>query len=58
MLGIFHVYIPLIYGEGKTSAMRRLQEEIDKDSHAVQDSTHHAFSHGKFADFFDSYPTK
>jgi Heterokaryon incompatibility protein (HET) len=29
LLGIFHVHIPLIYGEGKEHALRRLQEEID-----------------------------
>ncbi|EPE35822.1 Ankyrin repeat-containing protein [Glarea lozoyensis ATCC 20868] len=32
MLGIFEVYMPLIYGEGKQHAFRRLQEEIDKRS--------------------------
>ncbi|ETS85275.1 hypothetical protein PFICI_03300 [Pestalotiopsis fici W106-1] len=30
LLGIFDVYLPLIYGEGKTNAMRRLREEIEK----------------------------
>jgi hypothetical protein len=29
-LGIFDVHLPLIYGEGKKHALRRLQEEIDK----------------------------
>lgn len=32
MLGIFDVYMPLIYGEGMERAFRRLQEEIDKSS--------------------------
>jgi hypothetical protein len=32
LLGIFHVYLPLLYGEGKKNASRRLQEEIDKVS--------------------------
>jgi hypothetical protein len=30
LLGIFNVYIPLIYGERKESAFKRLREEIDK----------------------------
>jgi hypothetical protein len=32
LLGIFNVYIPLIYGEGEDNAFARLQEEIDKPS--------------------------
>jgi hypothetical protein len=30
LLGIFNVYMPLIYGEGRDNALARLQEEIDK----------------------------
>ena len=30
LLGIFGVFLPLIYGEGKDHAFRRLQDEIDK----------------------------
>jgi hypothetical protein len=30
LLGIFDVCMPLIYGEGKDSALKRLREEIDK----------------------------
>jgi hypothetical protein len=30
LLGIFNIYMPLIYGEGAENASRRLQEEIDK----------------------------
>jgi Heterokaryon incompatibility protein (HET) len=30
LLGLFSVYIPLIYGEGRENAFRRLREEIDK----------------------------
>jgi hypothetical protein len=30
LLGIFDVYMPLIYGKGRDSAFRRLREEIDK----------------------------
>jgi hypothetical protein len=30
LLGIFDVNLPLIYGEGKEKALRRLREEIDK----------------------------
>jgi hypothetical protein len=32
LLGIFDVYMPLIYGEGREKAFKRLQEEIDKAS--------------------------
>ena len=32
LLGIFDVYMPLIYGEGSEKALRRLREEIDKAS--------------------------
>lgn len=32
LLGIFDVNIPLIYSEGKEGAMRRLREEIEKNS--------------------------
>lgn len=38
MLGIFNVYIPLIYGEGKSSALRRLTEEVDRRSPSIVDS--------------------
>jgi hypothetical protein len=30
LLGIFDVHIPLIYGEGRDKALKRLREEIDK----------------------------
>jgi hypothetical protein len=30
LLGIFNIYMPLIYGEGRENAFTRLQEEIDK----------------------------
>jgi len=36
-LGIFNIYMPLIYGEGMASAFKRLQEEIDKSSRPGQD---------------------
>ncbi|KAN0073071.1 HET domain containing protein [Elaphomyces granulatus] len=32
LLGIFDVYMPLIYGEGRENAFRRLREEMDKIS--------------------------
>jgi hypothetical protein len=32
LLGIFDIYMPLIYGEGAENAFKRLQEEIDKPS--------------------------
>jgi Heterokaryon incompatibility protein (HET) len=36
LLGIFDVYMPLIYGEGKEHAMERLQDIINKDSKSNQ----------------------
>jgi hypothetical protein len=36
LLGIFDVYLPLIYGEGKKHAFRRLQDEIDRRSGNAQ----------------------
>lgn len=30
LLGVFEVFLPLIYGEGEANATRRLQEEIKK----------------------------
>ena len=32
LLGIFDVKMPLIYGEGKEKALKRLREQIDKAS--------------------------
>jgi len=32
LLGIFDVYMPLIYGEGRENAFKRLRDEIDKSS--------------------------
>jgi hypothetical protein len=32
LLGIFDIHMPLIYGEGKENAFKRLREEIDKAS--------------------------
>ena len=32
LLGIFDIYLPLIYGEGRENAFRRLREEIDRAS--------------------------
>ena len=32
LLGIFDVYMPLIYGEGGENAFKRLREEMDKVS--------------------------
>jgi hypothetical protein len=34
LLGIFNVYMPLVYGEGRENAFKRLLEEIDKPSRA------------------------
>ncbi|KAF1835551.1 HET-domain-containing protein [Decorospora gaudefroyi] len=43
LLGLFGVYMPLIYGEGKKNALRRLNEEISKSarykSHAENDTS-------------------
>ncbi|KAN0071560.1 HET domain containing protein [Elaphomyces granulatus] len=35
LLGIFNVYMPLIYGEGRENAFKRLREEMDKASKGV-----------------------
>jgi hypothetical protein len=35
LLGIFDVSMPMIYGEGKPKAQRRLQEEIEKSSQGM-----------------------
>ena len=32
LLGIFDIHMPLIYGEGREKALKRLREEIDKAS--------------------------
>jgi hypothetical protein len=37
LLGIFGIYMPLIYGEGAANALKRLQDEIDKNSRPGQD---------------------
>ena len=37
LLGIFNIYMPLIYGEGMASAFKRLKEEINKSSRSRQD---------------------
>jgi hypothetical protein len=44
LLGIFDVYMPLIYGEGRDNAFKRLQEEINKSSKGTSFS---ALSKGK-----------
>jgi hypothetical protein len=30
LLGIFNIQIPVLYGEGRENAFKRLREEIDK----------------------------
>lgn len=42
LLGIFNVYIPIMYGEGEENAFRRLHEEIGKASNSEQ--TYHDMS--------------
>jgi hypothetical protein len=39
LLGIFGVYMPLLYGEGRINAFVRLWEQIDKTSKTRQNST-------------------
>ena len=41
LLGIFNVYMPLIYGEGTENAFRRLLEEIDKHSNGKHSTLIH-----------------
>jgi hypothetical protein len=38
LLGIFDVYMPLIYGEGRQNALQRLRQEIDKASKGMYSS--------------------
>jgi hypothetical protein len=45
LLGIFEVFLPLIYGEGKTHAMERLQKQVDKP----KDISHNLLHGGKYA---------
>ena len=40
LLGIFDVHMPLIYGEGRTNAVGRLQEAIDKKEKGMICSSH------------------
>jgi DNA replication protein DnaC len=40
LLGIFDIYMPLIYGEGREKALGRLREEIDKASKGTSLSHH------------------
>jgi hypothetical protein len=35
LLGIFDVYLPLIYSEGKKHVFRRLQDEIDQRTQGI-----------------------
>jgi hypothetical protein len=45
LLGVFDISLPLIYGEGKEKAFRRLQEEIEKTLNR------HCSDRGKFVPF-------
>jgi hypothetical protein len=47
LLGIFEVFIPLIYGEGKTHAMERLLEAVDKR----KDTSDSQLGRGKYASY-------
>lgn len=33
LIGVFDISLPIIYGEGKAKAFRRLREEIEKTSY-------------------------
>ena len=35
LLGIFDVYMPLIYGEGRENAVRRLREAADRKENGM-----------------------
>ncbi|TVY12599.1 Vegetative incompatibility protein HET-E-1, partial [Lachnellula arida] len=43
LLGIFDVYMPLIYGEGKEHAFKRLREIINEHSKGIDSHLHHHF---------------
>jgi hypothetical protein len=36
LLGIFDIYMPSIYGEGKATAFKRLMDDIDKLEKCIQ----------------------
>jgi hypothetical protein len=55
LLGIFGIYMPLIYGEGSASAFKRLREEIDKNSHPRQDRKYKAMVRSDFLEVEMSY---
>jgi hypothetical protein len=46
LLGIFEVYMPLIYGEGQRNAVRRLREEIDKSLNFNESEVGSSFTRG------------
>jgi hypothetical protein len=52
LLGLFDLHMPLIYGEGIESALRRLQEEIDK----IDQSTLHRLPHAVNRSIINSLP--
>jgi hypothetical protein len=41
LLGIFGIFIPLIYGEGKNNAVRRLKKEIADAARGSENSSHY-----------------
>jgi predicted Zn-ribbon and HTH transcriptional regulator len=45
LLGMFGVFLPLIYGEGEKNAMRRLKEEIQKQRASKEEEGEECWSH-------------
>ena len=40
LLGLFGIFMPLIYGEGEINAFRRLRKEVQERRYATQGSSH------------------
>ncbi|KAL8670607.1 MAG: hypothetical protein Q9168_004869 [Polycauliona sp. 1 TL-2023] len=56
LMGLFNVNMPLLYGEGRSKAFRRLQEEIVKISEDESLFAWHHPKHSVFSGLFAPYP--
>jgi ankyrin repeat protein len=56
LLGIFGIHLPLIYGEGKDNALRRLNNEIDK--YSKESECLHALRTTAYEEFKDRNPDR
>ncbi|KAI1264417.1 heterokaryon incompatibility protein-domain-containing protein [Xylariaceae sp. FL1019] len=57
IMGLFEVHMPLIYGEGRKNAYRRLNEEIAKSSRSLGRDEHFSndFSYGNIPELLSRY---